>query len=166
MSGSSQVPKRRRNRPLCASAIAFVKEYAANGHNAMAAFRSSRDCSRMKPLTIKTNAHRILKNPKAQALLAELEAQATALLAEQTAITLEGQSTKLNAIYVKALAAGNYSAAIAALEAQNKIHGLNTRERENDRASSLKERLEEIKASRKARQASDAPNVVKLQRRA
>lgn len=149
---------------------AFSREFVRNGHRASEAYRATRDCSRMGLRTITSNAYTLSRHPKVVKRVKELEEKATAIASADLAITIEGQSQKLEAIFTKAVKAKHWTAAIAAVEAQNKIHGLMTKERDNDRASTLKERLEQVRADRKARlkeaEAEASENVVKLPRRA
>ena len=151
---------------MTAKQEAFCRAFVTNGHKGPAAYRASRDASRMAPHTIAVNAGHLLRHPKVIARIAELEAEATKIASAELAITLEGQTLKLQEVYEKALAAKHWTAAITAVEAQNKIHGLITKDRENEKGSTLKERLEQIRAERKARRqaqaAEEAENVVQL----
>ena len=89
-------------------------------NNASDAYRVAYDAGRMNPATVHRKAHDVLANGKVAARLAELRAPA----AELARISLGSHLDALKAVYDAALAAGQYSAAVAAEVARGKAGGL------------------------------------------
>jgi phage terminase small subunit len=89
-------------------------------NNASEAYRAAYDAGRMSAATVHRKAHDVLENGKIAARLAELRAPA----AELAQITLCSHLDALKAVYNAALAAGQYSAAVAAEVARGKAGGL------------------------------------------
>ena len=75
---------RRPDRPLTEKQESFVREYLANGRNASAAYRAAYAVGRMSAAAVGVNAHRLLRDRRIAARVAEVVAVAT----EQTEITV------------------------------------------------------------------------------
>jgi phage terminase small subunit len=88
--------------------------------NASDAYRAAYDAGGMSAATVHRAAHDVLENPKIAARLAELRAPA----AEFAQVSLCSHLAALKDVYTAALAAGQYSAAVAAEVARGKACGL------------------------------------------
>jgi len=98
---------------------AFVQAYHRLG-NQRKAYREAFDCENSSDACVDVAACRLLQNAKVKLRLQELQEKAS----ERNAITVDTQSKKLEKILKSASKDGQYSAAVAAVMGQSKLHGL------------------------------------------
>ena len=98
---------------------AFVRFYIETG-NASEAYRRAYDAGKMKPTTINRNAHALLVDSKIATRIGEMQSKA----ANEHEITIEKLTEMTMATYKMATAIENPSAAVAAVLALGKLHGL------------------------------------------
>lgn len=124
----------------------FCLAYIANGGIASDAYRSAYNSENMNSNVIRQRAFDLMNNPKIIARLDELRAPVT----KAAQISLANHLSDLLDIRDKALAAGNFSAAVAAEVARGKASGLYVERTESnvtftiglaDRAKAARERV-------------------------
>lgn len=112
--------------------------------------------------TAAVSASKLLKNDNIQGYIAELQAQ----LASRTIITLEGLTDELLDIKTKAIAAGSFGPAVAAVVAVAKLHGFMVDKQEvtvNHRPAPLPTKILELSESEWLEQfGSDAQRQLRL----